>query len=110
MTRYPGAFTRRRKPHYVYEVWRKGDCLYVGVTESLGGRFGHHSTQSPWWAQATDIKIAVVEDREQGLDLEAHLIDKHQPRYNWNHTERSVGSRSGRGLGDVAFQRYYEGD
>lgn len=100
-----GSFLRNKQPHYIYELWGDGGCLYVGITTSVGKRLTTHANTQHWWADVTSIKVDKLKHRDHALTEEAYRIDRLQPLYNFYLAEAAAGSRSGSGHGGVTFTR-----
>jgi len=99
-----GCFALDDRPHYVYEFWTDRECLYVGMTASPAGRIQTHARQY-WWGRVTRIEANVYPNRAQAMAREAHLIDLHQPAFNWYHTAEAAGHRSGVPTGRRAWTK-----
>lgn len=104
ITTGPGCFAKNTRPHFVYELWTDTSCLYVGLSANVGGRLNAHRSK-PWWGKVRRVECDWFPDKSQAMIREAELIERHDPLYNWQHSERAAGSRSGRGAGGVAFRK-----
>ena len=84
------------RPHFVYKLWAKDRCLYVGMTVNLGGRLAQHQRTQSWWKSVTDVEAALYFDRDEARRMEDEAILRHQPRHNINLTDDPTERRSQR--------------
>lgn len=75
------ALERKEQPHYVYQFWSRGICIYVGCTSNLGQRLTAHQRKE-WWCSVREVKAAIYPDKYTALDIERDLIQEHDPWIN----------------------------
>lgn len=75
------ANKRREQPHYVYQLWGREACIYVGLTSDLGQRLKAHSAKE-WWPEVVRVAAEVYPDKYSGLDVEKDLIQQLGPLVN----------------------------
>jgi predicted GIY-YIG superfamily endonuclease len=84
------ATTRRPKPGPtdVYRLYgRRGDLLYIGITNSTYHRFAQHAADKHWWSQVDPARTTVTQypTRNQALRAEEYAIKAELPAYNKVH-------------------------
>lgn len=72
---------RREMPHYVYQLWGRRECIYIGVTSNLGQRLASHSKKD-WWPDVARVVADLHVDKYAGLNAEKDLIQEHDPLVN----------------------------
>lgn len=72
------------EPHTVYELWRGGECVYVGMTCDLASRLASHRKVA--LIQWDEVRTTAVSDRTSAEGLERRLIFLLRPPHNnrWN--------------------------
>ena len=75
------AADRRKRPHFVYQIWSGDTCLYVGATANVGQRLSAHSKKE-WWHSATRVIADVYPNKYDALDVERDLIQELDPWHN----------------------------
>lgn len=66
--------------HHVYYLWRRDECLYVGVTSRLFSRLRHHETR---FGQMTDrVQVIPFNTRLEAERWESAEILRLQPTHN----------------------------
>lgn len=64
-----------------------GTLLYVGATVNPGVRFSEHASHTPWWDEASEIKLQRCESVEALKAAEIEAIKAENPRYNRMHSK-----------------------
>ena len=108
-------------PCAVYRFYDAEDrLLYVGVTSSLGVRFGAHSRRD-WWSDVARNTVEWYDTRAEALAVEMRAIDTEAPLHNvaggtppppWEVMEpkplavprRPQQQRRGKGTGGLAYR------
>lgn len=88
-SRSAAAHRNTTKATYVYQLWGRDKCLYVGMSVNLGGRLSQHKGQH-WWRQVERVIADIYPDRETAHVAEVQAIMEHDPAHNTNHTERGL--------------------
>lgn len=84
----PAQAAKGRNGYGVYEaVDASGYVLYTGRTNNLATRLRAHSTQSPWWGFARDLRWVPCADYAEAVALERSGISTDLGA--WNITQRS---------------------
>ena len=69
---------------FLYRVWaRRGELLYIGISESPLRRWGKHSQDQPWWPQVHRLEAVAVGTRQEAEIAEYVAIGLERPRYNF---------------------------
>lgn len=79
----PVEMAAGREGYGVYEaVAGDGHVLYTGRTRDLGNRLRSHSTRSPWWAFAAEIRWTPCADYSEAVALERVGISTEASEWN----------------------------
>lgn len=77
-------------------VYRYFDCVgrlvYVGVTKRGVQRAHEHAKTKDWWPLVTGSTVEHFATREEALEREAELIQRHRPLANIQHNRPRVKS------------------
>lgn len=68
--------------HWVYEISREGQCLYVGMTNDLARRLREHARLRLWREGVVDITSTKVAGRRNAERLEHERIAALRPTQN----------------------------
>lgn len=69
--------------HILYRFFNeRGRLLYVGITNSIPGRFTAHRNTKGWWSEVDNCKIEFWPSRPDLEEAERAAIAAEDPRYN----------------------------
>lgn len=91
----PAACAEGRSGYGIYEAFdASGHLIYTGRTSNLANRLQSHSTQSPWWGFASEVRWTPVENYGEAVGLERIGIAADQG--DWNIASRRELDATGR--------------
>jgi predicted GIY-YIG superfamily endonuclease len=67
--------------------------LYIGITDSIGGRITQHRADKPWWPEVSIIRIESHETRRDAEIAEKAAIQAEEPVYNIVHVVKPTPVR-----------------
>lgn len=75
-------------PQALYRFYdRSGRLLYIGITMDLGGRWGAHNRDKPWWREVASATVEHYPSREAVLAAEKAAIKAERPVHNVVHNK-----------------------
>ncbi len=81
-------------PQSLYRFYdTNGRLLYIGITMDLGGRWGSHNRDKPWWRSVARATIEHHPNREAVLAAERAAIIAEKPAYNVIHNQGAGRAR-----------------
>lgn len=84
------------KPQVLYRMFDADDgLLYVGISMNVAQRFAAHRSDKQWWGDITRIALEHFATRQEVLAAEHHAIRSEHPRYNVQHTPRTLVAVAG---------------
>lgn len=70
-------------PTALYRLFNaKTKLIYVGVTDNLKARMGHHARKQPWWPEVARKTIEWYPNRAEAEAAETQVIEEEHPLYN----------------------------
>lgn len=71
-----------RSDHFVYKIFRCGECLYIGRTNQLYSRLATHRRVILCGFNDAHIKLIKCPDKETSSCIERHYINQIKPQHN----------------------------
>jgi hypothetical protein len=67
----------------LYRAYDKhGRLLYIGSTDSPGGRHGSHRREREWWSRVHHVDWQFFETIGGAIDAERDALERESPKYN----------------------------